>query len=180
MTELERSSRRTVEFAHPFTLDNGEGEMAPGRYDVETEEALIPGLSFIAYRRVRTTMVSPATTHGIALQRQVLTINPAALETALAKDAQMSLHAAKRGSAEHGASVHHSDEEAVGKVSPAVRHVDSSPLQPLQKNTLIARAPVFVPLLIVASLMLITWYRPGPQTVPPEGPPAASATTPAR
>ena len=46
-------------FLHPFSLAGVEGEQAAGTYAVETLEEPIEGLSFVAYRRVSTTIVLP-------------------------------------------------------------------------------------------------------------------------
>lgn len=51
-----RTSRETVTFKQPFTLSGIEGDLPPGTYDVETDEVLIADLSFVAWRRVATTI----------------------------------------------------------------------------------------------------------------------------
>ena len=48
-----RTSRRTVTFARPFSLRGIETEQPAGTYAVETDEELLEGLSFPAYRRLR-------------------------------------------------------------------------------------------------------------------------------
>lgn len=53
---------------------------------VETDEELIPGLSFLAYRRIRTTIVIPFDA-GMHTARQVAEIDPDDLAAALARDA---------------------------------------------------------------------------------------------
>ena len=55
-----RTSREAVTFARPFTLRGIDGERPAGTYLVETDEELIPGLSFIAWRRVATVMFLPS------------------------------------------------------------------------------------------------------------------------
>lgn len=86
MFELERRTRKTVVFEHPFALEADDALIPAGSYQVETDEELVPGLSFIAYRRTRTTITLPAIEFGTAVQRQVVTIDPAQLEAALARD----------------------------------------------------------------------------------------------
>ena len=49
-----RTSKKTVTFAHPFTLCDYEEVFQPGTYDVETDEERLEGVSFEAYRRVQT------------------------------------------------------------------------------------------------------------------------------
>jgi hypothetical protein len=80
-----RTRSTSVTFRHPFVLSGVEGVQPPGTYVVETDEEQILELSFIAYRRIATTMVLPARMGG-AVVRQVVTIDPADLEAALAKD----------------------------------------------------------------------------------------------
>jgi len=184
MTELERTTRRTIEFAHPFVLDKSEGEMAPGRYEVETEEALIPGLSFIAYRRVRTTMVSPAAGQGSMAQRQILTIDPVILEAALARDLQRSVEGTALRTSLPGAQradLRDAAPNAVQTPASVARSVIPALGPRLQTNALISSAPVLIPVVIVAGLLLITWYRPGAQGTPLAPPSSLSgAATPAR
>lgn len=83
---MQRTTTTTVVFMHPFMLGSGEGPFPAGSYLVETDEELIPGLSFQAYRRIRTTMNVPAA-RGIHRVLQTLTIDPTELEEALRLDA---------------------------------------------------------------------------------------------
>ena len=84
---MARTTTRTVVFQHPFAIGAVDGLLPSGSYAVETDEEVVPGLSFIAYRRVRTTMTLPIA-FGITTARQVVTIDPQELEAALARDAQ--------------------------------------------------------------------------------------------
>ena len=79
-----RTSRETVTFARPFSLRGIDGVQPAGTYAVETEEELIEGLSFPAYRRVETVIFLPSRSGGTD---QVTTVDPRELEAALAKDA---------------------------------------------------------------------------------------------
>ena len=54
-----RTHRETLTFAHPFTLSGVEDVQAPGSYTVQTDEELLEGLSFLAYRRVATVIFVP-------------------------------------------------------------------------------------------------------------------------
>jgi hypothetical protein len=65
--------------AAPFSLKGADGLQPTGTYAVETEEEAIPGLSFLAYRRLSTTMIL-STRYGGAVVRQMVTIDPADLE----------------------------------------------------------------------------------------------------
>lgn len=80
-----RTARRTVTFVHPFQLD-GIGSQPAGTYEVNTDEESIDSLSFLAYRRVATT---------IHLRRdgatQVYAIDPVELDANLLRDAGLTL-----------------------------------------------------------------------------------------
>ena len=85
---MERTTSKTVVFHRPFAIGGVDGLLPPGSYAVEMEEELIPGVSFLAYRRVRTTMILPIA-FGITTARQVVAIDPEDLEAALIRDAQV-------------------------------------------------------------------------------------------
>ncbi|WP_315756840.1 MULTISPECIES: hypothetical protein [unclassified Bradyrhizobium] len=55
-----RSRREFVTFKHPFRIRSIERLLPEGTYEVVTDEELIEGLSFAAYRRVATMMMLPA------------------------------------------------------------------------------------------------------------------------
>lgn len=84
---MERTTTKTVVFHRPFAIGGVDGLLPPGSYAVEMEEELIPAVSFLAYRRVRTTMILPIA-FGMTTARQVVTIDPEDLEAALVRDAQ--------------------------------------------------------------------------------------------
>ena len=46
----------TVSFAHPFSLSGIEGTFPAGTYAVEETREPVEGLSFIGYRRTKTTI----------------------------------------------------------------------------------------------------------------------------
>ena len=52
-----RTSRKSVTFSRPFSLSGIDEVQPAGTYTVETDEELLPGLSFPAYRRLATLMV---------------------------------------------------------------------------------------------------------------------------
>ncbi|MQX38626.1 hypothetical protein GHC57_19145 [Roseospira navarrensis] len=91
-----RTSKKTVTFAHPFTLGDFEEVLQPGTYTVETDEERLDGVSFEAYRRVQTLFHLPATpgTPGLS---QTLTVDPDDLEAALARDAASGAGLTPRG-----------------------------------------------------------------------------------
>lgn len=82
----DRTTRRSVTFSRPFELAGVDEKFDAGTYLVETREEMIEGLSFVAYRRVTTTIETPFMGFGQAA-RQVTTIDPADLETAINLDA---------------------------------------------------------------------------------------------
>jgi hypothetical protein len=82
----ERITRSTACFAHPFALPAVEGEHPPGIYAIETTDVPIDGLSFVAYRRVLTTIMLASSQFGRG-SRQIVTIDPLDLEAAQKRDA---------------------------------------------------------------------------------------------
>ena len=55
-----RSRRETVTFRHSFRIRGIDRLLPPGTYEVITDEEMIEGLSFPAYRRVATMIKVPA------------------------------------------------------------------------------------------------------------------------
>jgi hypothetical protein len=82
-----RTTRTLVTFARPFWLDDAAELQPAGTYAVQTDEEQIEGLSFLAYRRVATTISLPlkAAPKG---SFQIATVDPADLEAALKRDGQ--------------------------------------------------------------------------------------------
>jgi hypothetical protein len=54
-----RTTRHTLIFEQPFSLSGVEEVQPAGTYTVAVDEELIDGLSFLAYRRVATTIYLP-------------------------------------------------------------------------------------------------------------------------
>ena len=79
-----RTSRKSVTFTQPFSLSGFDEVQPAGTYTVETDEELLPGLSFPAYRRVATLMVLRA--RGGA-PVEVANIDPLELQAAQERDA---------------------------------------------------------------------------------------------
>ena len=63
-----RSRRETVHFTHPFRIKGIDRQLAAGAYEVVTDEEMIEGLSFSAFRRVATLIMVP----GAPPQRAVM------------------------------------------------------------------------------------------------------------
>jgi hypothetical protein len=84
----ERTTLTTITFAHPFSLTDVDGVQPAGIYAVETIDTTLDNLSFLAYRRVSTSIMLPAV-GKIARERQVIYVDPLELEEALKRDAQI-------------------------------------------------------------------------------------------
>jgi hypothetical protein len=82
-----RTTKSLVTFTRPFNLTGFDGEQPAGSYSVETDEDLLEGVSFPAYRRMATMMQLNAPSCGSAGILQVAVINPDELAAALAADA---------------------------------------------------------------------------------------------
>ena len=55
-----RSRRETITFRHPFRIKGIDRLLPAGGYEVITDEEMIEGLSFAAFRRVATMIMVPA------------------------------------------------------------------------------------------------------------------------
>jgi hypothetical protein len=75
----------SVTFSRPFSLVDVAGIQPAGTYRVQTVEVTIDNLSFLAYRRVSTTIELPGVGAGSS-RRQVVTIDPLELDAALKRD----------------------------------------------------------------------------------------------
>ena len=79
-----RTSQKTVTFRRPFVLGGFDEVLPAGIYVVETDEVLVEGISFLAYRRILTLLHLPEKTgHRLA---GVLTIDPKELDAALERE----------------------------------------------------------------------------------------------
>jgi hypothetical protein len=81
-----RTTRKTVTFTRPFSLSAVDRILPSGTYTVDTDEELIDGLSFLAYRRTATLLHLPSTSSGVGVSEMV-TVNPEDLDAALKRDA---------------------------------------------------------------------------------------------
>ena len=81
-----RTTTKTVTFHGPFWLKGVDYALPPADYRVVTDEELIEGLSFSAYRRVSTVIFVPGPS-GSAVE--MVTIDPLDLQAALEQDAAM-------------------------------------------------------------------------------------------
>ena len=78
-----RTIRRTIAFRRPFYLKGVDRLLPPADYRVVTDEELIDGLSFSAYRRVSTAIFVPAES-GCAVEMVI--IDPLDLQAAQEHD----------------------------------------------------------------------------------------------
>jgi hypothetical protein len=80
-----RTTRKTVKFTRPFTLDGSNEEFPEGDYIVETDEELVEGISFPAYRRIAT-LIHLHSERKFPGRLRTMTLDPKALEAALVRD----------------------------------------------------------------------------------------------
>lgn len=80
-----RTSENTVTFKRPFVLDGFDEAFPAGIYSVETDEELLEGLSYLAYRRVSNVIHLHSSPDHPGLKR-ALAIDPSELDAVLARD----------------------------------------------------------------------------------------------
>jgi hypothetical protein len=80
-----RTRHKTWTFGKPFLLKGVDRLLPAGDYHVTTDEELIEGLSFPAYRRVATMIVVPAAAQRTSVE--MVGIDPTDLQAAHDKDA---------------------------------------------------------------------------------------------
>jgi hypothetical protein len=82
-----RSRRETVTFKHPFRIGGVDRLLPPGAYEVVTDEEMIEGLSFPAFRRVATMIMVPAAQNSAT---EMISIGSVELSDAQRNDASAS------------------------------------------------------------------------------------------
>ena len=82
---MNHMTTKTVTFTHPFTIEGLDGWQPAGNYVIEMEEELLQELSFPAWRRVHTAIRLPQRP-GTSVMEQVATVDPRAIDVALAVD----------------------------------------------------------------------------------------------
>lgn len=80
-----RTSMSTVTFSKPFILGGFDEKLPAGTYNVETDEELLEGISFLAYRRI-STLIHLHAKPGHPGVTQTMTIDPNELNAALDRD----------------------------------------------------------------------------------------------
>ena len=81
-----RSRREIITFKHPFRIKGIDRLLPAGGYEVITDEEMIEGLSFAAFRRVATMIMVPAATSRSSAM-EMLSISPIDLSDAQRIDA---------------------------------------------------------------------------------------------
>lgn len=82
-----RTVETTVHFANPFLLPGVDAPQPAGDYRVDHDEESIEAASRLAWRRVGAFLYLPAINSGAGVQ-QMVPVDPAVLEAALAEDRQ--------------------------------------------------------------------------------------------
>ena len=80
-----RTNHRSIHFNRPFQLPDTVETFAAGDYDVDEDEVLIEGLSWLAYRRVATFIKVPATIEN-QYRMRLIAIEPDELERIITLD----------------------------------------------------------------------------------------------
>jgi hypothetical protein len=89
-----RTATTIATFRRPFLVNGAEHASPAGDYQVVTEEELIEGLSFLAYRRVMTAIFLPGAERG---SWEMHVIDPEDLAAAQERDREASLLKLRRG-----------------------------------------------------------------------------------
>ena len=79
-----RTSRETITFSNPFSLEGVDRPLPAGSYDIVTDEEMIDGLSFPVYRRIATMMLVTTKTSAV----EMLSVDPLDLANAKKRDLQ--------------------------------------------------------------------------------------------
>jgi hypothetical protein len=89
-----RTTETLLNFERPFALTGSDRNYPAGAYRVVTDEKLIDGLSFLAYRRVSTMMFVPGRVPG-GSSMEMIVVDPADLEAAQLRDSASSRFSVK-------------------------------------------------------------------------------------
>jgi len=81
-----RSSETTVTFARPFSLGDMDRPQPAGTYRVVSDDEELPGISFVALRRVATFFHTPALSNLAPARSEVFQIDANELAAAIADD----------------------------------------------------------------------------------------------
>ena len=81
----ERKSEKRINFAHSFVIKSHNETFPAGSYVLESYDELINGISFIAYRTLRTFLRISITKNG-AVTRRIIEVDKAEIDAALLAD----------------------------------------------------------------------------------------------
>jgi len=84
-----KNTQKTYVFSAPFKLTGFDHSFPIGQYSVEITEEMIEGLSFVAYKRIATTMRiihSPDTFFQAKIFNKIFNIDPRDFDLAILKD----------------------------------------------------------------------------------------------
>tara|TARA_R110002096_G_scaffold404533_2_gene602379 strand:+ start:739 stop:1125 length:387 start_codon:yes stop_codon:yes gene_type:complete len=84
-----RTYRTTIHFNHPFKLYGFNKVLPSGYYEVDTEEELIEGFSFTAYRRTQVSLHLHIDSNCIGKTEVLTLLDPKELDAALLRDIVM-------------------------------------------------------------------------------------------
>ncbi|HZP75152.1 MAG TPA: hypothetical protein VFB45_03315 [Pseudolabrys sp.] len=82
---MTRTKRMKLRFLHPFSLKGIHRQLAPGNYEVVSDDELIEELSFPVYRRVATLIFMPAQAHRKS-SVEMINVDPLELQAAHQRD----------------------------------------------------------------------------------------------
>lgn len=83
-----RTTRSTVSFSNPFTLQNLKGIQPAGEYVILIDDELIEGLSRVAYQRL-VTLIQTSAISAPKRKAELVSVSQTSLDAALMKDHQM-------------------------------------------------------------------------------------------
>lgn len=82
---MTRTRHRTIHFNAPVILDGLEDPLVPGDYELNEDEELIEGISWLAYRRIATFITLPPTVANGNVSR-MMPVDADAIEELLRRD----------------------------------------------------------------------------------------------
>ena len=85
-----RTRRETIHFRHPFQLKGIDRQLAPGAYEIISDEEMIEGLSFPCFRRIATMIMVPGAMPRHSTM-EMISISPVDLSDARRIDANAPL-----------------------------------------------------------------------------------------
>lgn len=81
-----RRTKKTIEFGHPFKLHGYRETLPSGRYEIETEEEWLEGMSFLAFQRKRVILHLKHDPQCPGISETITLTDPGELDAAIARD----------------------------------------------------------------------------------------------